>query len=339
MPRPLALLRRTVLGAAVIALAVGGTVTGAQAANDAPGRHSNVTTTSPQDTWVTGVIGSPRDVDVYRFKTSKSRYARILLGDLGANYRMRLLNSAGRAVGTSDRTRRGNEELYRHLVAGTYYLAVDAPHGAVSTRPYVVKFTSLPEGVLVLSRGEWGSGEAKELVFEVLNNTSRSVGQIGYEVRSPCPPSDNPFDVCAPNVTWEGQNRVIPPRGRASFFTSLAGHTDYTFRFHGAQPINYVSKLSGRITRMQPVTGGYAVSGTVTNNSRHVTCSPYPTRTSYDARGNVLGSTEVRLLGWSVAPGRTVSWSVDRLSALPPRTVRTEWRITEKQVYVGDPVC
>ena len=171
---------RAALVAVTAALVVGAGASPAQAAPDAPSAYTNVTVTSAQDTWVPGVLSSAQDIDVYRFTTTRDRYARVLLGNLGADYRMRILDSAGGLIAQSDRPGRQNEEVYRRLAAGTYYVRVDAPDGAVSANPYVVRFASLPEGVLLLSRGEAALPDnRRELVFEVLNNTARPISGAG----------------------------------------------------------------------------------------------------------------------------------------------------------------
>ena len=331
MSRTMPALRRLLVAAVAGALAVGLPATAAHASPDAPGSYRSVTTTSAQNTWVSGVMGSTRDVDVYRFKTTASRYARVLLGDMRANYRMRLLDSAGRTVGTSDRSGRGNEEVYKYLRAGTYFVAVDAPHKAASISPYVVKFTSLPEGVLVLSRAEYGTGKNRELDFEVLNNTSRAIDGAGYHLTGPgnCP-STNPFEICSPFNVMAGQYRVIPPRGRTSFFTSeIAGQKTYTFRLSPGDPIRFTSKMTGTVTKTTAVTGGLRITGTLTNRSTHYACAPVVTRTSYDARGNIRSQYEVTWWG-TVSAGKTVTWTINKAHVPPAGTVRTGWNVTER---------
>jgi hypothetical protein len=276
-------------------------------------------------------VAGTKDVDVYRFKTTATRYARILLGDLRANYRLRLLDSAGRLVATSDRSGRGNEEIYKGLAAGTYFVAVDAPHGAASTSPYVVKFTSLPEGVFLLSKAEYGTGTSRELVFEVLNNTSRAIDGAGYHLTGPgnCT-TTNPFEYCSGLDAMAFQYRVLPPRGRTSFFTSdIVGHKTYTFRLSPGSPITFTSKMTGTVTKTTPVTGGLRITGTLTNRSTHYACAPVLTRSSYDARGNILSQVETTWYG-TVAAGRTVTWTMSKAHVPPAGTVRTGWTVTER---------
>src|SRR3954447_20029913 len=95
---------RVALGVVAMALVLGGTATAAQASTtDAPSTYSAVKVTSAQNTWLSGALPKTTDVDTYRFTTTTSAYARILLGDLGADYRLRLLDRSGHRLKTSDR--------------------------------------------------------------------------------------------------------------------------------------------------------------------------------------------------------------------------------------------
>ena len=332
MSFPRTIVRRLLTGAVTGLLVVGlGAGPAAAATPDAPGSIRAVTTTSALTTWLPGTIASLSDVDVYRFTTTYSRYARVLLGDLGANYRLRLFDSAGALVAASDRSGRANEEVYRKLTAGTYYAAVDAPHAAVSTTPYVLRFVSLPEGVHVLSRAEYGTGAARELVFEVLNNTSRSIDGAGWSITGDCTDLDgNPYTGCNEGVGATGAYRVIPPRARVSFFTDeIAGRPVYTFTFLPGSPIDFVSKLSNRVTSTQSLSGGLTVKGTLTNHSTHYACAPVVTRNTYDDRGNIRSHWEVHI--WGVVPaGASYDWVTTGAHRPPAGTVRTAWHATER---------
>ena len=109
-PRPW---RRAVTAVAAAAVLLGVASGTAQAATtDAPSSYRSVTSSSAQDTWIKGVLSSVRDVDIYRFTTKTTSYARALLGDLHANYRLRLLDATGGTIATSDRSGVANEEIY-----------------------------------------------------------------------------------------------------------------------------------------------------------------------------------------------------------------------------------
>ena len=334
---------RTSIRAALVALmatlVVGVGASPAQAVPDAPSSYNNVTVTSAQGTWVPGVLASAQDIDVYRFTTTRDRYARVLLGNLGADYRMRILDSAGGLIAQSDRPGRQNEEVYRRLAAGTYYVRVDAPDGAVSANPYVVRFASLPEGVLLLSRGEAALPDnRRELVFEVLNNTARPISGAGWELKDTSCVEDNPFMPC-PGSTSTYAHRVIPPRQRATFYESrIADMPSYAFRLTGGTPIDLVSKLSVRVTAAQRTAEGLTYTLSVTNSANRASCGATPVRNSYGARGQLLAQTEILGIRWMGA-GETISgWQVP-LRPLPAGTVRVGWGVNERAVTPAHPAC
>lgn len=330
MSRRVPALRRLLIAAVAGGLAVGLSATAAHAAADAPGSYRSVTTTSAQNTWVPGVLSSARDVDVYRFTTTASRHARILLGDLVADYRMRLIDAGGRTVATSDRANRANEEIYLALRAGTYFVAVDAPKGAVSASPYVVRFTSLPEGVLLLSKAEYGTGTNRELVFEVLNNTSRTIDGAGFHLTGPEKCGDNPFVTCQQLNVMMGTTRIIPPRARQSFYTdAIQGEDVYTFKLLPGSPIAFTSKMSGTVTKTTPVTGGVRITGTLTNRSTHYACAPMVVRSAYDDRGGLISQFEQWWSG-TLGAGRTMNWTISKAHVPPPGTTRVAWNVSER---------
>jgi hypothetical protein len=330
MSRRVPALRRLLFATVAAALAVGMSATAAQAAGDAPGSFRQAKTASVQDKWVPGALSSTTDVDVYRFTTKTTRHARVLLGDLAGNYRLRLLDARGRTVATSDRPGRENEEIYQRLEAGTYFAAVDAKQRTVSPKPYVVKFSSLAEGVLLLSKAEYGSGVTRELVFEVLNNTSRTVDYNGFHLRGAekCPPQPS-FQICTVFDRMAAQGRVLPPRARTSYFTAdIQGQDTYTFTFLPGSPVAYSPKLSGTVTKSTPVAGGISFAGKITNKGTKPACRPMAVRSTYDGRGNLLSQREIWTWG-RVAAGRSVTWS-DAKAPLPPKgAVRTAWTFVE----------
>ncbi|MGY1621668.1 hypothetical protein ACI789_05675 [Geodermatophilus sp. SYSU D00965] len=314
--------RRLVAGTAAAALSLGLTATSAQAATpDAPGSYRSVTTTTPQNTWTPGTMSSVKDVDTYRFTTTTARSARILLGDLRADYRMRLLDSAGRVLATSDRGGLANEEIYRALPAGKYFVAVDAPHGKVSASAYALRFTSLDSGLVLLSQRVRGSGAARVVDVEVLNNTSRPVRTLHWWF-TPATPCD-PVLSGSCNGGW-GRDVYIPARGRATFTATEAPTSSSRVAVDADWTSGTSPKVSVAITR----TTSTSVTGTWTNGSSSRLCFPTPVRTSYDARGAVLAAHEVWLAAGPWAAGRTSTWSATKVPAPPSGTVRTAWSIT-----------
>jgi hypothetical protein len=319
-------LRRALVAGIAGALAFGLGTTSAQAATDAPSSYKSVKTTTAQGTWVPGVLTSTRDVDTYRFTTTKSRYARILLGDLVADYRLRLLDAKGRTVATSDRAGKANEEIYRKLTAGTYYVSVDAPHGKASTAPYVVKFNSLAEGVYVLSHAVYGSGRSAEYDFEVLNNTRNTIDGVGWTIASPCAATPgSPVDCGPPNVY--SQSRAIAPRDRATFWTDHVPAKGQVFTLLPGSPITFTSKLSIAVTSATHSSSGSVYKGRVTNGSNHVSCWITPVRNSYDDRGNLLLQYEGGLS--PLKAGKSTTFTTPKIPVAPRGTVRNTWDVSE----------
>jgi hypothetical protein len=322
-------IRRAAVGTLAGALVLGLSATTASATVDAPNTLARATATTGQNTWTPEVLSKVDDVDVYRYRTTVTGYVRVLLGDLKADYRLRLLNATGRLIATSDRGGRGNEEIYVKLTAGTYYAQVDAPHGAVSASPYVVRFSSLPEGLVLLSKHEYGSGASRELDFEVLNNTSSAIEGVGWRIKdlaSTC--VETGFNVCTPYEAIIGQNRVIPPRARATFFTgAVTGLSKYSFTVSAGPRTTYSSKLSIAVTSTKALAGGrQSVAYTWANKSTHDACAPTPIRNSYDARGGLLAQTEF----WWQGLYKPGSYSGKATVSAPPAgTVRTQWTVVE----------
>lgn len=323
MSRTSRLLPRLLGGAAVAALLVGLTPATAQAANsDAPSSYGSVSATTKSDAWKAGSITKATDVDVYRFKTTTTRYARALLGDLKADYRLALLNSAGKVVTTSDRSGLANEEVYAKLTKGTWYLRVDSPRKKTSTKPYVVKFSSLPEGLILLSKAQYVTvGGLKELDFEVLNNTSKPIAGVTTTVRD---------KACATSTSCYGEQiagtqRVIPARGRSSFYTEdIVGISSYAFSVKSMGNVSLVSKISATGTKAVKTKIGVNYALALTNSGTRAACFPTAIRSGYDARGGLRGETEIP---WSeqLPAGATWKWPSVSMPPLPPRTVRTEW--------------
>jgi hypothetical protein len=233
-------------------------------------------------------------------------------------------SSTGKLPATADRSGLANEEVYTKLAAGTWYLTVDAPHGKVSATPYVVRFTSLADGLVLLSKKELGTGAKRELGFEVLNNTSRSIDGVGWTIKNTAAGcSANPFGGICSSPGAAFQYRVIPPRARASFFTTdVVGLSSYTFAVQTGSPTTRLPKLAVAVTSTEATSKGYTITGTLKNNGTQGACAPTPVRNAYDARGGLLGNYEVWVSG-HFEPGAGYTWKTSGVPAVPKGTVRT----------------
>ena len=199
---------------------------------------------------------------------------------------------------------------------------MDAPHGASSSSAYVVRFASLREGLLVLSRHTSGSGSSGTVAFEVLNNTSNPVGGVSWSL-SPAPPCDPTDRWCSGN--W-GQDVLLAPRSR---MTLSSDGVPATSAFTVDASISWTRAAFATPTLAVTSTSGTTVKGTWTNRSSSAMCYPTPTRNSYDARGGLLASHEVYLnsdYGW--AGHHTFAWTATRVPAPPAGTARTAWTIS-----------
>jgi hypothetical protein len=320
MSAPATLPRRLVVA---FLTAAGGLVlpaTAAEAASDAPSSYRSVATTSSQDSWLPGVLSSTRDVDTYRFATSRNGYVRILLGDLAADYRLRLLDASGRSVATSDRPGRVNEEIYWNLRAGTHYVSVDAPHGRVSSAPYAVRFTSLREGLHVLSSAIMGKGPDRCLVFEVLNNTARTISGVGWSV---APPSCSGW--CPPYEIYTDQ--AIAPRDRTTFDAHDLPRTGEVLRVVAGAPVTFTTKLTVTLTSAARGAFWTDYAGRLTNAGAHTACGGAAVRNAYDDRGGLVERMELQAVR-RLKSGASSTW---RLTMLDPvrSAVRVVWDIHE----------
>jgi hypothetical protein len=305
----------------------------AQAAPDAPGAPSGATTSTAQDTWVPGTLASRRDVDTYRFTTTTGGHARILLGDLAADYRLRLLDADGRVVATSDRPGRANEEIYRHLPAGTWFTSVSVSRGKVSRAPYVVRFTRLSEGLHVLSRtvqnlSPTKAPVARRFVFEVLNNTPHTIDGFTWSMRQPC---------TAPTcVAYEYTvTRAVPPRGR-TVVTDWSGELPRrgeVLTVGAGNPIDHLPRLTvdpGFSGLRDPYQDFH--SPRVTNRGSRVARCVVAYRNAYDDRGNLVQHQSHTTGPARLRPGAT--WAQPKRSLgyyFPPASAtRVAWSADER---------
>lgn len=317
------------LGLAVVGAGLAVTPASPATAADAPGTPTGATTTSAAGTWLQESLSSTSDVDVFRFTTSTTRYARVQLGDLGADYALTLLDRTGKAVATSDRSGRAAEEVYRRLTAGTWFVKVTAPHRAHSSRPYAVRFTSLTEGPHVLSRNFVETDDHLEWQAEVLNNTPYDMPAIRLQTLEPGCEKPDAAAGC-PLYEWTYQ-RSVPARSRVSLFYScrrsecdvLLGPWSVRPSTSTAPLKHAVSMALTKTVRVDSSTRTY--SGTYTNTGTRAACWVSAVRSDYDRRDRLVSEWEADYV--RVAAGRTVSWRTTAPDAAPG-AVRSAWAVT-----------
>ncbi|HUG28975.1 MAG TPA: polysaccharide deacetylase family protein [Candidatus Limnocylindria bacterium] len=171
-PRRFGKLGTLAVAVAVLAMSSAG-VPASVAAADAPGSCSSGLPTSARNTWLTGTIGTSTDVDWYEFSVTSGSRAQVTLGNLPADYDLRVYRGCTTLVGSSNRSGRQFDEVYAYFRAGTYYVRVRGFDGARSVSRYALRFRTLAWGTPVLSSTTWtDSSGYLHIAGEVLNNTA-----------------------------------------------------------------------------------------------------------------------------------------------------------------------
>ncbi len=163
----------------VVALAMVGIASfampAAAVAADAPGACSTSAAARTKNAWLTGTIGSATDVDWYRFTVSTGTRAIVTLGNLPANYELRVYSGCSTLVRSSNCPGRQFEDVYAYLAAGSYFARVSGVAGASSTSTYALRFRTVAWGLPILSSTTWtDSSGYLHIAGEVLNNTAES---------------------------------------------------------------------------------------------------------------------------------------------------------------------
>ena len=105
---------------------------------------------APSGQWRPGRLGSPNDVDWYRFRLTTTKTVRVVLGDLSTSARLELYRGCSTLLQRSDRSGTAAEEIIRSLPAGTY--AVRLVGSAVpETTDHVLLAKTLASGVHVMT--------------------------------------------------------------------------------------------------------------------------------------------------------------------------------------------
>jgi peptidoglycan/xylan/chitin deacetylase (PgdA/CDA1 family) len=263
------------------------------AAADAPGTCAGATTTSARNTWLSGTISSPTDVDWYRFSIASGKRVQLTLGNLPADYDLGLYSSCSSLIASSLRSERQYDEVTISLAAGTYRVRVVGYNGATSATPYALRFRTLAAGIPILSSTTWTDAAGYlHVAGEVLNNTAdhRRWIEIDASLR-------------------DAAGTVLKQAVGYAKLPTLAPAARAPFEIVTRKPSGYAStKLAvGPAQVTTAALAGLSISATAshldTNGTRHSTGSVVNGRTSgvklaravvtlYDASGNVKG------LGW-----------------------------------------
>ena len=188
--------------------------------NGLPVDAANTCATAPTYTkaaWTYNTLSSTADVDWYKFSVTSQLWNQVSLVGLTANYSLDLYSDCGTKIATSDRTGSRFEEIYRELPIGAYYVRVRYISGTVNTTmPYGLKFSTLAEGVTILSSSSFLNNGKQVVVGELVNNTgdSRELIQVTATYFNA---ADQPI-ARASALTYVN---VVASRGRTPFKVSL----------------------------------------------------------------------------------------------------------------------
>jgi hypothetical protein len=214
---------------------------------------------SPQDAWIDNTLSGRSDVDWFMFTVNADGWSRIVLGNVGGNYRLDLYGDCGELLASSTRGGRQFEEITRQLSAGTYHVRVKRQEGAVArTTPYGLQFSQLADGLAVLSSSGWTDNSGQlNVAGEVLNNTNDERRLIKVTATT----YDAGNAVLGTYTDWAWVN-VVAPHGRTLFHLVMpkpAKYDHYSVAVTGSQ-----------VTAEQIVTGLNQTSSTKGSDASHI---------------------------------------------------------------------
>lgn len=125
------------------------------------------------NTYIPGLISSTTDNDYFKFTTtSPNTYIQVTLTNLPADYDLRLYNSSGTTLATSQLGGTSSETIKRNTTsAGTYYLRVWGYNGAYSTTQcYNLRVSTASSAFRVGAENQTIGDVAKENGFSIVPN-------------------------------------------------------------------------------------------------------------------------------------------------------------------------
>ncbi len=293
---------------------------GAVAAADTPASCSSTIAASSKGTWLGGTIGSATDVDWFKFSLSSASRVQITLGNLPADFDLRVYAGCLSLVGSSLRSSRLFDEVEGYLGVGTYYIRVSGFVGVQSTSPYALRFRTLAWGIPILSSTTWTDAAGYlHVAGEVLNNTAEPRRWIQIDATFL-----NRGGAAVGSAVGYADISILAPRSRSPFEIVArrpAGWASTTLRI--CTPSTTGSCLSGQIALA--TAGGLVATGPSTYldslGRRHYagsvrnerTATSYLTKalvTAYDGYGNVLGLASGTTKPASVGAGTSGSYDL-----------------------------
>jgi hypothetical protein len=210
------------------------------------------------------------------------------------------------------------EEIYRYLTAGTYNLRVSSAAGASSGRLYALRFTSLAEGVTLLSYQTWvdTSGHRK-FAGEVLNNTTSRRTLVKVTATT-----YNASGAVLATGSRYGYVKLVSARGRTPFVITMANPTGFrTVRFVITSQVTRSSAVGNLPVTVNSSTtdgSGRAYAGSVRNGNTFPVNTTTVVATLYGPTGVVLNAAIAATVPATIAAGASASFTVrfaDQFSA------------------------
>jgi peptidoglycan/xylan/chitin deacetylase (PgdA/CDA1 family) len=308
---------------------------GAVAAADAPGSCSSAIATSAKGTWLSGTIGSATDVDWFKFSLSSASRIQITLGNLPADFDLRVYAGCSSLVGSSVRSSRQFDEFEGYLGVGTYFVKVSGFVGAQSTSPYALRFRTLAWGMPILSSTTWtDTAGYLHVAGEVLNNTAEPRRWIQIDATFL-----NSGGAAVGSAVGYAEIPTLAPRSRSPFeivARKPAGWASTTLRI--CTPSSTGACVAGQVAPAAP--GGLAAlplqsylgslgrrhyAGSVRNDRTATSYLTAALVTAYDGYGNVLGLASGTTKPPSVGAGTSGSYDLVGMggaaAAAPNRSV------------------
>jgi glucose/arabinose dehydrogenase len=259
--------------------------------------------------YVYNTLSSTTDVDWYKFNVTTQLWNRITLAGLTANYSLELYSACGTKIATSDRTGSRFEEIYRELPVGAYYVRVRYISGTVSTtRPYGLKFSTLAEGMTILSSSSFLKNGKQIVVGELLNNTGdkRELAQVTATYF-------NAADQAIARASALTYLKVVPSRGRTPFKVSLtqpAAYDHYSVEVEYSQrsqdvPVGNLTVTSSSLTS----TPAPSLQGSFKNNNGFGIHAVNSIATLYDRWAVVINARDDNTSPSSLSAGATATYN------------------------------
>jgi hypothetical protein len=276
--------------------------------------HAQAAST-PWNVWKTTTISAAKPKATFTYVVGAKTTIRFVLGDLGANYKLTLLDKSFAPITSSDRPGVQSEEIIRQLTAGTYHVVVTSPAKQYSTSPFAVKGQPL-SGVAVLShKGRVMPNGNFQLAVDLYNTTSvpqtwwakvkfydAHGGYLGYRSLDVWGAAVLPrtHGLAGEGVSSSPAN-AAPPVGWARFTVTDIRTAQRRCITDAVMPVTNFSAV------VDPGNAGRSLWSGLVRNKNTIRKQAQMAVTTFDARGDVLSGHG--FYTGHIAAGETQSWS------------------------------